>query len=207
MDSSTFKSWPGNPKWCWLWNQFPNSDVRLTLYHLMYSQQAARANSYTCDKSFSYELIFPLSWKDFLFFFMTGSFAGKWIQKQAPKPQLGPLPLPDHSLLCLMHESQAEAKYTQCGLDAGKRLRAPDMGWINTQSLFLHRVHWLFLRMVPYWSGNMFTGMFTLIFNDFLLHILTLPHFGCPQSAVVRLHSRLYCESEVVDSLYSFPLV
>lgn len=57
--------------------------------------------------------------------------------------------------------------------------------------------------MVLYWPGNMFMGMFTLIFNDFLLHILTLPHFGGLQCAVVRLHSRLHCESGVVDLLYS----
>lgn len=140
---------------------------------------------------------------------MAASFTGKYLSLDSEtgfKALVGPVaprptatPTPDHNLLCLVHESQAEAKYTQCGLHAGKRLRAPDMGWINTQSLFLHRVHWLFLRMVLYWSGNMFMGMFTLIFNDFLLHILTLPHFGGPQCAVVRLHSRLYCESGAVD--------
>lgn len=89
-----------------------------------------------------------------------------------------------HSILtatCVLSlsESQAEAKFTQCGLHAGKTgLRAPDIG--------LHKHTWpfipapsaltLFENGAVFIQQKCFMSMFTLISNDFLLHVLTLPH-------------------------------
>lgn len=86
-----------------------------------------------------------------------------------------------HSILtatCVLSlsESQAEAKFTQCGLHAGKTgLRAPDIG--------LHKHTWpfipapsaltLFENGAVFIQQKCFMSMFTLISNDFLLHVLT----------------------------------
>lgn len=147
----------------------PNDLMRWILCHLTIQCQvlvSIRTRMTIIGILYILYILYNIFFSNGKIFCMTASFPGKCLSlgfeagfKALVRPVTLRLPPPLTTVCSASCMSpRPRLNIPSVGYMLEKRLRAPDMGWINTQSLFLLRVHWLFLRMALYWSGNMFHG-------------------------------------------------